>query len=109
MANPSIIKDRMVYLVICGHKSGPYIPERNIADMDRKSIVADIASGKIDDVLQVIEFNPIEGTSRDVTEDIAHDVMTVWADEGEPLLNWQFEFVEQFIGFRAANSFQRAA
>lgn len=103
------IQDQMAYIVICSHKSGSYVPERNVSDMDRKTTIEDIAAGQFGGMLQVIEFNPDEHTSRDVTEDIARDVMTVWASEGDTLSDWKFEFVELHVGFRAANSFRRAA
>lgn len=103
------IKDRMTYLAICSSKSGTYVRERDVADTDRKTTVADIASGEIEDMVQVLELNPVEGTCRDVTEDIAREVMTVWANEAEPLLDRQFDFVEQFVSMQAAQSFQRAA
>lgn len=103
------ISDQMIYIVVVAHQGGDYLPERNVSDLDRKATVKDIADGQYEGVRQVIELNPVEHTSRDVTEDIARDVMTVWANEAEPLLDWQFEFVEQHVGFQAANSFRRAA
>ena len=103
------IKDHMTYIAICGSRSGSYVRERNLAETDRKLIVADIASGEIEDMVQVLEINPVEGTCRDVTEDIARDVMTVWANEGPSLSDWQFEFVEMHVSMQAALSFRREA
>jgi len=103
------IKDQMTYIAVCNSKTGNYVRERDVADTDRRTTVADIASGEIEDVVQILELNPVEGTCRDVTEDIARDVMTAWADDAEPLLCWQYEFVEQFVSMQAAQSFQRAA
>lgn len=37
----------------------------------RAEIIADIASGQIDRVVAVFEFNPVEGWSRNVTSEIA--------------------------------------
>jgi hypothetical protein len=103
------ITDQMTYIVICASESGPYVRERDVSDMGRKTTVADIASGQIEDVVQVLECNPVEHLCSDVTKDIAKDVMTVWAREAQPLRDWQFDFVEQLVSMQAAASFLRAA
>lgn len=74
------IKDHMRYLVLVAHQSGDYAPERNVADMDRATTVRHIAEGQFEGLSQVIEFNPAEGTCRDVTEDAVRDVVAIWAD-----------------------------
>lgn len=66
----AIIKDRMIYLVLCSHKDGAFLPERAAADLDRATTVKDIADGQFDNVIQVLECNPVEGTCRDVTDEI---------------------------------------
>lgn len=103
------IADRMIYLVIVGHSGGDYLPEQNVADLDRGSVVSLIASGEYEDLKQVLECNPAEGICRDVTEDICNEVCDRFADNGEPLTSWQYEFVEFTRGTAAANSFARAA
>jgi hypothetical protein len=103
------ITDQMVYLVVMDHKSGAYFPEQSVAETDRKTVVRDIASGQYDGLLQVLELNPVEGICRDVTEDICREVMNTFANEGEPLTAWQYEFVDLHVGTAAANSFARAA
>lgn len=40
----------------------------------REGIVLDIASGQIDRVVAVIESNPSEGWSRDITDDVRAEV-----------------------------------
>lgn len=97
-----------IYLVTVAHKSGAYIPERNVCDLGRAETIADIAAGHIEGVESVIEVNTADLTSRDVTYEIAREVMTLWADEGEPLTAWQRDFVEQLVSIPAANSFQKA-
>ncbi|MDB5726633.1 MAG: hypothetical protein JWQ16_3387 [Novosphingobium sp.] len=103
------ITDRMIYLCSVAHQGGDYLPERDVADLDRASTIQDIAAGQIEDLVQVIEVNVGEHTSRDVTEDVAREVMNVWANEAEPLRDWQYTFVEMFISKQAADSFRRAA
>jgi hypothetical protein len=103
------IQDHMSYLVVVAHKDGAYLPERKLSDLDRATVIKDIADGQYEGLTQVIEFNPAEGICRDVTEDIAREVMTLWARQGEPLRNWQYEFVELHVSMQAAQSFRRAA
>lgn len=103
------IADHMTYIVVCSHKGDSYLPERDVADTDRKTTVADIASGELSDVIQIIEFNPAEHSSRDVTEDIAWEVSAIWREGGEPLSDWRRDFVEQHCGMVAARAFPRAA
>lgn len=91
------IQDHMAYVVVVAHPNGPYIPERDVADMDRKSIVEDIACGELEDVLQVIELNPVEGTSRAVTDDILSEAAfhILESTHYDDLNDWQRDFVAQ--------------
>ncbi len=61
--------DRMVYLTLCRYRSGMAWAERDVARTGWKDTVEDIRSGELPDVVQVIEFNVVEVSSRDVTED----------------------------------------
>ena len=102
--------DKTFHLVICNSRTGAYAAERDLCDLDRATTVKDIAEGQFGgDIAAIIEFNPVEGTSRDATEDIASAVMTRWAGNGEPLSDWKLNFVESHIGIQAALSFRRAA
>jgi len=103
------IKDHMAYIVLVAHRSGEYLPEQNVPDLDRATVVKDIADGQYEGLTQVIEINPAEGTCRTVTEDIAWEVSARWAAEGEPLTGWRHDFIEQVIGLTAARSFPEAA
>lgn len=100
--------DRTLYLVIVGHKSGDFIPEQNVS-VDRKTVVRDIASGQYEGLVQVLECNPVEHVCDDVTKDLAWEVSALWSEYGEPLNDWQRDFIEQTIGIEAANAFPRAA
>ncbi len=104
-----MINDRMAYLVICHSNGAQYVAERDTSDFDRATTIKHIAEGQIENLVQVIELNPAEHTSRDVTEDIAREVMTIWAHQGEPLTFNQYSFVEFHVGTRAARSFLRVA
>ena len=104
-----MIRDHQTFIVICRDRSGTeYIVERNLADCDKASTVKAIARGEfIVPVVQVLELNPVEGWSRDISEDIAMEVCTIWANNGEPLDRWQRDFVESFVGLSASAAFPR--
>ena len=104
-----LITDQMVYMVTVASKDGDYVAQRPLSDLDRKTTIQDIASGEIEDLVQVLECNPAERICNDVTSDIAREVMEVWADKGEPLADWQYVFVEMHVSLSAARSFRRAA
>lgn len=108
-ASQNVIGDRMTFMVICAHKSGPYAPERNVSDMDRASVVADLASGELDGVIQIIGFNPVEHICDDVTGDLMHEAaQSILADtHADDLTDWQRKFVEQVLGFDALNEHER--
>jgi hypothetical protein len=42
---------------------------------DRKEVADDIANGQVYDALAVFVFNPIEGTSSDISEEVARDIL----------------------------------
>lgn len=101
------LNDRMTYIVICSSKKGPYIRERDIADCSRRETIKDIASGELTDVIQVFEINPVENICNDVTVDIAWGVSEFLAADGEPLNDYQRDYIEQTIGLEAARAFPR--
>ena len=99
--------DRQFYLIITDHKSGAYVPEQNVCEMDRAKVIKDIAEAQYTDVVAVIEFNPAEHSSRDVTADIMSEVLAHWEDvRGDDFSQWQIEAIEHHFGVRAANKYQ---
>jgi hypothetical protein len=69
--------DRDMYLVVCDHRDGPYIPEvSDLARIERVPLIKDILAGQYPpEILAIIEFNPKEFTCRIVTEDF-RDVLS---------------------------------
>jgi hypothetical protein len=49
--------------------------ETDLAEADLGTIVRNMISGEYRDPLRVIAFNTVEGWSRDVSEEIAYDVL----------------------------------
>lgn len=62
--------DRTIYFVLCEYNSGPAWAERVLDRTDKASTIEDIRSKELPNVIQVIELNPVEFSSRDVTEDM---------------------------------------
>jgi hypothetical protein len=61
--------DRMMYLVISELKCGPLILEVELHRMDRSTVLREAREGQYDEILAVIELNPVEKTCREVTSD----------------------------------------
>jgi hypothetical protein len=65
--------DRMLYLVVSLHDGqhwhGKLVHETELDRMNRGAVIADILSGQYGAIAHVIEFNPVEGICREVTDD----------------------------------------
>jgi hypothetical protein len=59
----------MIYLALCHYRCGMAWAERDVARTGWNDTIEDIRTGDLPDVVQVIEFNVVEVSSRDVTED----------------------------------------
>jgi hypothetical protein len=55
-------------------KLGAVWLERNVNETGRETLIRDLIDGQIEDPLQVIEVDTDEGTSRDVSADIAEEI-----------------------------------
>jgi hypothetical protein len=68
--------DVTVYLVVNDSvKFGCAFVETDIAEADRETVIRNFLSGQYSNALRVIAFNTAEGWSRDVSEDIAGEVL----------------------------------
>ncbi len=83
--------DAATYLVLDEFPSGRVYRETNEAEADRETAIQDIVSGQYNKPVRVIAFNTAEGWARDVTEDIAREIM----DTDEPLTRSARDFVER--------------
>ena len=102
--------DKMLHFVKCDFGSaGLAFVQREPAEMDLATTIADIASGQIENVVAVYEACETGPIFRDVTEDVARTVQDIWVGQAEPLLDWQFEFIAHHVSVQAALSFRRAA
>jgi hypothetical protein len=59
----------MFYLVVSSHHEGPIVWEIQLHRMDRGTVTEDLINKQYDEVLAVIEFNPVERLCRDCTDE----------------------------------------
>ena len=60
-------------------------------------LISDLLTGQYDHPLRVVAFNPLEGWSRDASEDVAHELEQRVA-EGHEVSELVREFIERFTG-----------
>ena len=75
---PSIVPngtDETVYLVLddFGHLGRSW-RETDVETTDLETVIADLLDGRYNSPVRVVGFNTAEGWSRDVSEDVAHEI-----------------------------------
>ena len=65
---------------------------------DRATVIRDISNGQYSNPVRVVSFNTAEGWSRDVTEDIAREILDLAHRKAEPLSKSAQAFVEWATG-----------
>jgi hypothetical protein len=90
--------DADFYLVIEGFGAiGPAFLETDLAQADRDTIVRYFISGQYEDALRVVSFNVAEGWSRDVSEDIAGDVIDRAYEADKMLTEGTKRFIDRHL------------
>jgi hypothetical protein len=87
--------DRTIHIVIARFRGAPVVVERALADSDYETTLADIMSGEIEEVVQILACNPVEHTCDDVTEDMAIDIAHRVAG---PIRQALYDFIERAAG-----------
>lgn len=93
VANP----DTTLHMIVVRHPNGAYVPERNATDLGYAATVKDIVDGQVENIEAVFAFNPVEGWSHNVTEDIAIAIAERLSDF-EPVHQFLLDFVEEHAG-----------
>jgi hypothetical protein len=83
------------YLVLDHIGSSAVYPETEEIAADRLVVMRDISQGQYKHPLRVVAFNTAEGWSRDVTEQIARELVDNALRSGEPLTRSAQTFVER--------------
>ncbi len=83
--------DAATCLVLDEFPDGRIFRGTDEADAGRETVIEDIVSGQYKKPVRVIAFNTAEGWARDVTQDIAREIV----DTCEPLSRSAREFVDR--------------
>jgi hypothetical protein len=75
----------------------------------RKQVIADIAQGQIENVIQVLEIVEDEGSCRDVTEDIACDVRDLLGKDNNGVRGALRDWIDHWCGPSTADQLNAAA
>lgn len=98
-ASPSIVpgSDHDIYLVLNDYgRPGIAWAEIDIEDTRYETVLEDLLDGQYSGPLRVIGFNTVEGWSRDVSEDVARDLVQMCTDQDRDLPGSLEEFVERW-------------
>ncbi len=101
--SPSIVppgNDQDVYLVLddFGGRIGQAWRETDVESARLEAVIADLLDGQYSNPVRVIAFNTAEGWSRDVSEDVAHELRRFCAEMGRDLPAFLQEFPERQEG-----------
>jgi hypothetical protein len=101
MGSPSIIPndrlDRDFYLVLEEFRGGAAFRETD-EGITYISLIDDLLTGQYGDVQRIVAFNPVEGWSRDASEDIAEALEAHIAAEGREVSEGLRDFIEGQLG-----------
>jgi hypothetical protein len=91
--------DVTAYIVVedFGGELGRAFRETDIAEADHDTIVHNMISGEYRDPLRVVAFNTVEGWSRDVSEEIACDVLDRAYDPDTTLSAGAERFIDRHV------------
>jgi hypothetical protein len=84
-------KQAATYLVLDELKHGRFFRETDETQADRERLIQDIVSGRYKKPVRVIAFNTAEGWARDVTHDLAREIVYTTG----PLSESARDFVER--------------
>jgi hypothetical protein len=82
-----------MYLMLEDFSSGAAWRETDEDRTDYRTLISDLLTGQYDHPLRVVAFNPLEGWSRDASEDVAHELEQRVA-EGHEVTEPVREFIE---------------
>jgi hypothetical protein len=90
--------DVTVYLVVNDFgQLGRAFVETDIAEADRETVLRNFLSGQYSNALRVVAFNTAEGWSRNVSEDIAGEVLERAFDADDNLSEDTKRFIDRHV------------
>jgi hypothetical protein len=99
-SSPSIVPDpddRDIYLVLdeFGGRLGRAWPETAEERTDREIVITDLMTGQYSNPVRVVAFNTAEGWSRDMSEEIADELMRWYAKQDREVPPRLEDFIER--------------
>ena len=90
--------DVIVHLVVNDYgKLGRAFVETDIAEADRETVLQNFLTGQYSNALRVVAFNTAEGWSRDVSEDIAGELLERAFDRDDHLTEDTKRFITRHM------------
>lgn len=88
------VGDTMIYFVLCRYRSGLAWAERDPANMSRRDTIADIMTGDLENIVTILECNPVEHVCSDVTEDVLAEAgvllgIGIETLTGQDIIDWR--------------------
>ncbi len=78
-------------------KAGRAYRETDEAQASSETVIDDLLTGQYNNPVRVVAFNTSEGWSRDVSEDVAREVVRRVAGSGRPLAASLRQFVQTYV------------
>jgi hypothetical protein len=103
--SPSIVPhdDHDVYLVVDDlGRLGRVWREADVEDTGLETIISDMLAGQYSNPIGVFAFNPVEGWSRDVSEDVARELRRRCGLQGREVPETVGDFIERHDGDESA-------
>ena len=99
--SPSIVPDqddRDVYLVLddFDDRLGRVWPETDEERADREIVITDLMTGQYSNPVRVVAFNTAEGWSRDMSEEIADELMRWYAEQDREVPPSLEDFIDRY-------------
>ena len=90
--------DVTVHIVLDDYgKAGRVYRETDEQGASIENVIDDLLTGQFNNPVRVVAFNTSEGWSRDVSEDVAREVLKRVAEHGRPLAASSRKFLESYV------------
>lgn len=86
--------DETVYLVVDRLATGAVDRETEIERADPESVITDLLSGQFNDPVRVMAFNTLEHWAKDVSREIAAEIVSRCDIDGLPVPEYLKDFIE---------------
>ena len=99
---PSIVPygaDQTVYLVVDRFgRLGSVYRETEVERADLETVITDLIAGQFNDPVRVVAFNTLKHWARDVSKDIAREILSRCDMDGDDVPEALQDFVDSYVG-----------